>query len=158
MAAPIAIVANSTIDSSTAVQNGVGPNFQDITAPGFGAAIQADQLTLTHVTVTNSSGANALFISTLGISGPVLHGVNPSGGTECHVTPNTTSAGYDFADDTSCDLSGVHDTITTVDPLLGRSRPTAARRSPSCQPPQARSSTSSPRPTPLFAAAPTNAV
>ena len=136
--------------ANSSVQLGIGANFQLVSVPGFGGAIQATQLLLTHATVTRSSGANAIAVRTLVINTSVLHGIAPSGGTECGPAPSTTSTGYDVTDDASCNLTGVHDTVTTTDPLLA---PLANNwwmhlytRTPR-PPPPASSSTSSPLPT-----------
>jgi len=120
LAAPTIVVADSTITGNGSVQEGVDPStFKFISGPGLGAALDVNAATLTHVTLTDSSGLNAINASTLTIGGTVLRDVAPVGGTECLPTVATTSEGYNFSDDASCRLTGVHDIVTTADPLLG---------------------------------------
>ena len=89
-----------------------------ITQPGIGGALDAISVTLIHVTLTDSSGHNVINASTLNIGATVVHGFTP-GATECRPTVNTSSQGYNFIDDASCQLTGIHDTVTSADPLLG---------------------------------------
>jgi hypothetical protein len=130
LAAPTLTVRDSTIVDSAATQEGFDLSTGPFTGAGAGEALDADVLTLDHVTLTDSSGpspspplpgfvGSAIKARQLTIGATVIRTVGPSGASECGPGVSTSSQGYNYIDDPSCMLTGVHDTVTSTDPLLG---------------------------------------
>lgn len=101
-------ITNSTITGNTSAVSG-------------GAVFGRDTIRLTYVTisgnVTDEDSANVRTFDDLIVYGSVI--VDPQGGPNCQVNGDVISDGFNYADDTSCELLDANDTQNGPDPLLG---------------------------------------
>jgi hypothetical protein len=104
-------LTNSTVSGNSGTEGG------GISAGTAG--ISAGTVTLVYATVVGNSaasGANITHVDTLVPFGSVI--AAPQGGANC-VVDVTTSNGFNFSDDASCELSGTGDRQNAGDPGLG---------------------------------------